>query len=114
MLNNIHDKLNNLLTFTLRGFIIKLLISLYVDKGGDSVNLNERIKIVRKSKGISQTHVANEVGMTVSSYNMKENGRRPISTDEIENIAIALDVSPGIFFDDEFHVKLNIDTTSPA
>ncbi|WP_438447448.1 helix-turn-helix domain-containing protein [Gorillibacterium sp. sgz5001074] len=71
------------------------------------VKLYERIKAIRKSKGISQTFVAEKLGMTVSSYNMKENGKRPISTDELEGIASALREPITNFFDHEFHVKLN-------
>jgi len=54
------------------------------------LELHKRIKVIRKSKGITQTFVAKEVGMTVSNYNMKENGKRPISTKELELIAVAL------------------------
>ncbi|MFX8004375.1 helix-turn-helix transcriptional regulator, partial [Acinetobacter baumannii] len=67
----------------------------------------ERIKAFRKSKGISQTYVANKLGIGVSGYSMKESGKRPINTDELEVIARALGASASFFFDDEFHVKLN-------
>lgn len=61
----------------------------------------------RKSKGISQTYVAKKLKISVSGYSMKESGKRPINTDELEVIAEALGVSASIFFNDEFHVKLN-------
>jgi len=71
------------------------------------LKLHERIRMVRKAKGISQTRVAEQVGMTVSSYNMKELGKRPISTDELEGIAGALGENVSFFYEDNFHVKLN-------
>lgn len=73
------------------------------------MELYNRIRDIRKSKGITQTHVAKETGMTVSSYNMKENGKRPISTTELELIALALNEPVANFFDQKFHVKLNFD-----
>lgn len=71
------------------------------------MELNEKIKMLRKSKGVSQTFIAFELGITTSGYNMKETGKRPITTGELEIISKALGVSASIFFDDKFHVKLN-------
>lgn len=71
------------------------------------MELHEKIKIVRQSKGITQTHVANNSGMTVSNYNMKENGKRTITANEVEAIAQALQVPVAIFFEENIHVKLN-------
>jgi transcriptional regulator with XRE-family HTH domain len=69
------------------------------------LQLHERIRSLRKSKGVSQTHIAKELNMSVSGYNMKESGKRPINTDELQAIAKTLGVSASIFFDDKFHVK---------
>lgn len=71
------------------------------------MQLYERIRNLRKSKGISQTYLAKELNITVSGYNMKELGKRPITTDELQVIATALGVSASFFFDSEFHVKCN-------
>lgn len=74
------------------------------------MTVTERIKKTRKSKGVSQTFIAERLGMTVSSYNMKENGKRPISTVELEKIAAILEVPIMIFFEDKIHVELNVGT----
>ncbi len=71
------------------------------------MELHNRIRDIRKSKGITQTHIAKETGLTVSSYNMKENGKRPISTTELEMIAVALKEPVKNFFEEKIHVKLN-------
>lgn len=71
------------------------------------MELHERIKEFRRSKGISQTFVANKLNITVSGYSMKESGQRSITINELEEIAKALGVSASIFFNDEFHVKCN-------
>ncbi|MNP78205.1 hypothetical protein D3C76_1757650 [compost metagenome] len=44
--------------------------------------------------------------MTVSNYNMKENGKRTIKTYELEAIAKALGEPITSFFDENIHVKL--------
>jgi len=62
------------------------------------LNINERIKLVRKTKGFTQQHMADNLEMTVSSYNMKENGKRSIDTKELEKIASVLGVQTVIFF----------------
>lgn len=74
------------------------------------MKINERIKAYRKSKGISQTYIAEQLGISVSGYSMKESGQRPIDINEIQVIAEALDVSASIFFEKEFHVKCNKNT----
>lgn len=71
------------------------------------MELYEKIKTVRKIKGISQLVVSNKLNITVQSYSMKETGKRPITTSELENICEVLGVSPTIFFEEEFHVKWN-------
>lgn len=71
------------------------------------MELFERIRIIRQFKGITQTFVATEAGMKVSNYNMKENGKRTIKTNELEAIAKALGEPVAIFFDENIHVKLN-------
>ncbi|WFA20675.1 XRE family transcriptional regulator [Paenibacillus mucilaginosus] len=68
----------------------------------------ERIREVRKSKGVSQTFVAKKVGMTIANYNMKENGKRAITVQELESIAQALDEPVSNFFDENLNVKLNL------
>ncbi|WP_426447649.1 helix-turn-helix domain-containing protein [Paenibacillus sp. S-38] len=67
--------------------------------------LHEKIRALRKSKGMSQTFIAERLDMTVSSYNMKENGKRPISTTELESISRVLEVPATVFYEENFHVK---------
>lgn len=83
-------------------------ISLNVDFGGDTLELNEKIRIVRKYKKISQVEVARSAGMSVSSYNMKEMGNRTIKSGEFEKIAEALGETPEVFYAKNFHDKWNL------
>jgi transcriptional regulator with XRE-family HTH domain len=71
------------------------------------MKLNERIRLLRKSKGVSQTYMAKQLKLSISGYNMKELGKRPITTNELEEIAKTLNVSASIFFDGKIHEKCN-------
>ncbi|MBB6446513.1 helix-turn-helix domain-containing protein [Bacillus benzoevorans] len=71
------------------------------------MQLHEKIRSCRKSKGLSQTYMAKKLKMSISGYNMKELGKRPINTDELQEIAKILGVSASIFFDEKFHVEWN-------
>lgn len=76
----------------------------------DRMKLHERIRAVRKAKGISQKFVAESAGMSITSYNMKELGNRTISAEEMERIAFALNEPIQSFFDDKFHEKWIVET----
>jgi len=71
------------------------------------MKLHERIRNYRKSKGVSQTFIAKELNISVSGYSMKESGKRPINTDELQIIAKSLGVSASVFFEENIHVKWN-------
>lgn len=60
--------------------------------------LHEKIKRVRRSKNVKQAVIANVLGITVQAYSMKEGGKRPITTVELELIAAVLEVPVAIFF----------------
>jgi transcriptional regulator with XRE-family HTH domain len=70
------------------------------------MQLHEKIKAIRKTKGIGQMELAKKLNSTVQSFSLKENGKRPITTNELEIISDALGVSPSIFFEKDFNVKL--------
>lgn len=67
----------------------------------------EKIKAVRNFKGIKQKPIADALGLTVQAYSLKERGKRPITTNELEVIAKQLDVPISVFFEDNFNVKFN-------
>ncbi|EWG12714.1 helix-turn-helix domain-containing protein [Cytobacillus firmus] len=71
------------------------------------MQLHEKIRAVRKAKNISQIVISNKLNITVQSYSMKETGKRPITTNELEIISNTLGVSPSNFFEVEFNIKLN-------
>ncbi|MEK5108555.1 helix-turn-helix transcriptional regulator [Cytobacillus sp. FSL K6-0129] len=74
------------------------------------MNLNEKIRAVRKAKNVNQSMIANALHISVQSYSMKETGKRPITTRELELIAQALEIPISNFFENEFNVKFNKST----
>lgn len=69
------------------------------------MEIHEKVSELRNSKGISQTFIAGKLDISVSGYNMKERGKRPISIKELEEISKLLSVEISYFFDDRIHVK---------
>lgn len=67
----------------------------------------EKIKAVRKFKNIPQKDIAKALNLTVQSYSMKERGKRPITTTELEIIAEQLNVPVSVFFEENFNIKFN-------
>lgn len=68
--------------------------------GGDSMStVNERIRILRKEKKISQLVIANVLNISVQAYSMKERGKRPLYSCELEVIAAQLKVPVSNFFE---------------
>lgn len=80
------------------------MLKLYVEKGGDIILLHEKIKEIRIAKNVKQVVIAKALGITVQAYSMKEGGKRPITTVELELIAAELDVPVSTFFEHELNV----------
>ena len=63
---------------------------------------NMALKAARAFKGVSQTDMARATGMSLTSYNSKENGKGSFSVKEVRQIASKLQLTPkevmSIFF----------------
>lgn len=60
---------------------------------------NFRLKEARAEKNITQKELADAVGITVMTYNLKENGKRAFVEEEIAKICAVLEKSADeIFF----------------
>lgn len=55
--------------------------------------ISEKIKQLRKDKGLQQKQVAIDVGLDQSNYNKIENGRREPSLEVLQKLSAILDVS---------------------
>lgn len=59
--------------------------------------LHERIRAVRKAKGVTQTHLAKQLGYTSTHYSTMENGNYPFNEKLVPRIAKILNVSVSEF-----------------
>jgi transcriptional regulator with XRE-family HTH domain len=57
------------------------------------MEVGEKIKQIRKDKGLQQKAVALEVGLDQSNYNKVENGKREPSLEVLQKLSTILDVS---------------------
>lgn len=71
--------------------------------------MNSRLRIIRQKKGISQTHMAKELGYkSVSGYSNIESGVRQISLEKAKKISEILDISiEELFFEEKLHSLSN-------
>lgn len=58
-----------------------------------SMEIGEKIKQIRKDKGLQQKAVALEVGLDQSNYNKVENGKREPSLEVLQKLSTILGVS---------------------
>lgn len=75
--------------------------------GGDNLTINSRVRQIRKSKGITQTFVAEKLGIPVQTYNGYELSRRKINAETLEKIANVLNEPIENFFEKQLHESKN-------
>jgi XRE family transcriptional regulator, regulator of sulfur utilization len=64
------------------------------------VRLGERLKLLRIRKGLTQEHVAEQLGLTEAAYRHWENGRTDPHLGEAPRLALALGISVVELFED--------------
>ena len=65
------------------------------------MGVGRKIAEVRKKKGLSQEHIATKMNRTPQWLSNIERETRPISADELAQIANILEVSPSVFYNKE-------------
>jgi len=63
------------------------------DPNFNSMTVGEKIKQLRKDKGLQQKTVATDVGLDQSNYNKVENGRREPSVEVLQKLSVILEVT---------------------
>lgn len=67
------------------------------------MKLHERVSLYLKERGIKQTWLADQIGISVSKLNAILLGKQRLTADTFELICTkGLKVNPGIFFDNKF------------
>jgi repressor LexA len=80
------------------GVNLQWLVAGEVDKTKLSKTVVKNIVFFRKNKGWSRVQLAEKMGLSMTVYDLIENGAWPLSTKEISALARALDVLPQYFF----------------
>lgn len=63
------------------------------------MTIGERIRLLRNQKHLTLAEVAARIGMTSAGLSLIELGKRRITTEQLEMLAVALAVKPAVFFD---------------
>ena len=66
-----------------------------------TMKLNEKVKIIREEKKLSQSYIAHELGLDQSQYSRREKGEIYFNPDEIIKLSFLLDISISILFDEQ-------------
>lgn len=72
------------------------------------MNVSDRIKAIRKTRGLSQQEVANKIGIDRAQYSRVETGKSEPTITSLTKIAQALEVSVTDFFSED--AAYDIDT----
>ncbi|MFS0655669.1 helix-turn-helix domain-containing protein [Bacillus sp. 179-C3.3 HS] len=73
------------------------------------MKVNEKLRNIRKSKGITQKFVAKELNVPIATYNSYELGRRKIHVELLKDIAGVLDEPIQNFFENKIYDSKNFD-----
>ncbi|CAM5504813.1 helix-turn-helix transcriptional regulator [Bacillus spizizenii] len=71
------------------------------------MKVNEKLRAIRKSKGITQKFVANSLNIPIATYNGYELGRRKIHVELLKDIATVLDEPIQNFFEIKIYESKN-------
>lgn len=61
----------------------------------------ENVEKIRKVKGVSKTHIANKLNMSLQGYRYLASGKTRMDVERLKTIAVVLGVNPSVFFDDK-------------
>lgn len=62
------------------------------------MEINKNVRKIRESKGVTQTHVAKKLGVTIQTYNAYELGRRQLKAETVKKISDILNEPIENFF----------------
>lgn len=62
--------------------------------------VHENVEKIRVAKGVTKTHLASKLGMSVQGYRHIVSGKTRLDVERLKIIADTLDVEPAVFFDD--------------
>src|SRR5215210_2648899 len=78
------------------------------------VEVGHRIRLGRKKAGISQTDLANQIGLTFQQVQKYEKGSNRVAMGRLVQIASALNLPVSFFFDEQVRPDAGTDSPSTA
>ncbi|MCP3764062.1 helix-turn-helix domain-containing protein [Domibacillus sp. A3M-37] len=63
--------------------------------------VNENVAEIRKAKGVTKTHLANALELSLQGYRYPESGETKLDVERIKVIAVVLDVEVAVFLNDK-------------
>lgn len=63
--------------------------------------VHENVERIRIAKGVTKTHIAKKLGLSLQGYRHITSGDARLDTERLKIIANILGVDPGVFFDQE-------------
>lgn len=85
---------------TLTEYVIIINVTESVSFGGDEM-VHENVEKIRIAKGITKTHIANKLNMSLQGYRHITSGEVRLDVERLKVIANVLGVNPAVFFDNE-------------
>lgn len=61
--------------------------------------IHENVERIRKARGVSKTHIANCLDLSLQGYRHIASGSVRLDAERLKVIGLVLEVDPGIFFD---------------
>lgn len=63
--------------------------------------VHENVERIRKARGVTKTHLAKKLGMTLQGYRHIASGSVRLDVERLRILASALGVEPAVFLDDK-------------
>lgn len=93
--------------------LIGVIVLKYL-QGVGKMNIGDKIKKIRKNKGLTQSQFSEITGIAINSISRYEKGERKPTTDILKKIADGLNVDIKELFDDEASFSNSFDKTEQS
>ncbi|MBU3569226.1 helix-turn-helix transcriptional regulator [Priestia aryabhattai] len=75
--------------------------------------VHENVEKLRKARGITKTHIAKQLNLSLQGYRHMMNGDVRLDVERLKIIANVLGVNPSVFFDEKLTESVIYNQTKP-
>ena len=75
--------------------------------------VHENVEKLRKARGITKTHIAKQLNLSLQGYRHMMNGDVRLDVERLKIIANILGVNPSVFFDEKLTESVIYNQTKP-